>query len=55
VRFTGHNAHRARAIYCSNQSDLAKDAILKKFWEDLANEWLALDNKSSEEKDQPEH
>jgi hypothetical protein len=37
------NAYRVRAAHCSHQAYLAEDAILKKFWDDLADDWLALD------------
>jgi hypothetical protein len=55
MHFTGRNIHRARANYCSNQSDLMKDEILKKFWSDLADEWIALDDKATAERHQLEH
>lgn len=43
MNFSGNNAYRARAAHCSHQSDLTKDAMLKKYWDDLADEWMALD------------
>jgi lipoprotein NlpI len=42
--------YRGRAAYCSQQSELAKDDIFKKYWDDLANDWLALE-KAIMEKD----
>ena len=33
----------ARAGHCAHQAGLAEDEILKKFWDDLADDWLALD------------
>lgn len=38
------NAFRARAEHCSQQSQLTKDFQLKKYWDDLAAEWLVLEN-----------
>jgi hypothetical protein len=43
MKFEETNAYRVRAAHCSHQADLAQDAILKKFWDDLADDWLALD------------
>ena len=43
MKFEETNAYRARAAHCSHQAGLAEDAILKKFWDDLADDWLALD------------
>ena len=43
MKFEETNAYRARAAHCSNQAGLAQDTILKKFWDDLADDWLALD------------
>lgn len=37
-------AFRARAEHCSQKSNLTKDAQLKKFWDDLADDWLALES-----------
>ena len=44
MKFEETNAYRVRAAHCSHQADLAEDAILKKFWDDLADDWLALDS-----------
>lgn len=35
-------AYRAQAAHCSHQSDLNDDTRLKKYWDDLADDWLAL-------------
>ena len=35
---------RERAEHCSQQSQLTKDIQLKKYWDDLAAEWLVLEN-----------
>ncbi len=42
MKFQEINAYRPRAAHCSNQAGLARDTILKKFWDDLANDWMAL-------------
>lgn len=42
MKFDETNAYRARAAHCSHQADLTQDAILRKFWGDLADDWLAL-------------
>ena len=41
MKFPG-GSHSARAKYCVSQSALAKDEKIKKFWEDLANDWMAM-------------
>ena len=38
------NAFRERAEHCSQQSQLTKNIQLKKYWDDLAAEWLVLEN-----------
>ena len=43
MKFEETNACRVRAAHCSQQAGLAEDRILKKFWDDLADDWLALD------------
>ena len=43
MKFEETSAYRAHAAHCSHQADLAQDAIIKKFWDDLADDWLALD------------
>ena len=45
MNFIERDAYRERAEHCSQKSDMAKDEKIKKFWEDLADEWMALDNK----------
>jgi hypothetical protein len=37
------NVYRARVTHCCGQSSLAKDARIKKFWDDLADNWIALE------------
>ena len=38
------NTFRERAEHCSQQSQLTKNVQLKKYWDDLAAEWLVLEN-----------
>jgi len=42
MKFTKDEIHKARADYCVSQAALAKDEEIKGFWDDLANEWLAI-------------
>ena len=42
MKFSEFNAYRARAAHCSHQSDLHDDVRLKKYGDDLADDWLAL-------------
>jgi CheY-like chemotaxis protein len=44
MKFEETSANRADAAYCSQQACLAQDTSLKKFWDDLADDWLALDS-----------
>ena len=44
MNFEETSAYRARAAHCSHQAGLSQDKILKKFWDDLADDWLALDS-----------
>jgi len=44
MKFEETNAYRTRAAHCSHQAGLADDRILKKFWDDLADDWLALNS-----------
>lgn len=44
MKFDETNAYRTRAAHCSHQADLAQDTILKKFWDDLADDWMALNS-----------
>jgi hypothetical protein len=50
MNFIARNAYRARAEHCSQKSDMAKDEKIKKFWEDLADEWMELDNRNDKDK-----
>ena len=43
MKFEETNAYRAHAAHCSHQSGLTPDTMLKKFWDDLADDWMALD------------
>ena len=42
MKFSVSDEYRARAQHCLQQSQLTKDAQLKKYWDDLAAEWLVL-------------
>lgn len=44
MKFGVSDAYRARAEHCSQQSQLAKDAQIKKYWAEIAAEWLVLEN-----------
>lgn len=44
MKFSESNAYRVRAEHCSQQSQLTQNAQLKKYWDDLAAEWLVLEN-----------
>ena len=46
MKFTKDEIHQARAKYCVSQAALAKDEEIKKFWDDLANEWLEIDTRA---------
>ena len=48
MKFNRSNEYHARAAHCSQQSSLTQDAQLKKFWDDLAAEWLVLENAQAE-------
>ena len=37
------NVYRTRVTYCCSQSNLAKDVKFKKFWDDLADNWIELE------------
>ena len=43
MKFEETNAYRTRAAHCAHQAGLAQDTILKKFWDDLADDGLALE------------
>ena len=36
--------YHKRAEHCSQQTHLTKDAHLKKYWDELAAEWLVLED-----------
>ena len=38
------SAYRAHVTHCCSQSSLAKDDRLKKYWDDLADNWISLEN-----------
>lgn len=38
------SAYRAHVTHCCSQSSLAKDHRLKKYWDDLADNWISLEN-----------
>ena len=42
MKFEETNAYRVHAAHCAHQAGLADDRILKKFWDDLADDWMAL-------------
>jgi hypothetical protein len=46
MKFNKDEIHRARADYCVSQAALARDDEIKKFWDDLANEWLEIDKRA---------
>lgn len=41
------HAYLARSALCSLQAGLTKDADLRKLWDDLAIDWIALDSTMS--------
>lgn len=43
MKFTKEEIHQARAKYCVSQAALARDEEIKKFWNDLADDWLDID------------
>lgn len=48
MKFNRSNENHARAAHCSQQARLTQDAQIKKFWDDLAAEWLVLENAQAE-------
>lgn len=44
MKFEEINAYGARAAHCSIQAGMARDTLLKKYWDDLADDWIALDS-----------
>lgn len=49
MKLSKDEINKARADYCVSQAALAKDDEIKKFWDDLANEWLDIHAKSQVE------
>ena len=43
MKFSHDEIHQVRAKYYVSQGALAKDEEIKKFWNDLADEWLDMD------------
>lgn len=43
MTFEETRAYREHAAHCSSRRNLTQDDRLKKFWGDLADDWLALD------------
>ena len=50
MKFEETNAYRARAAHCAHQAGLTEDSILKKFWDDLVDDWLASAEQKSPDK-----
>ena len=46
MKFTKDEIHQARAKYCVSQAALARDEEIKRFWDDLASEWLDIDKRA---------
>ena len=46
MKFNKNEIHQARAKYCVSQAALARDEEIKKFWDDLAKEWLEIDTRA---------
>ena len=44
MRIEEANVYRVRAAHCAHQAGLAQDATLKKYWDNLADDWIALDS-----------
>ncbi len=44
MKFEEINAYGARAAHCSIQAGMARDTLLKKYWDDLADDWITLDS-----------
>jgi S-adenosylmethionine hydrolase len=44
MTFSVSHAFHARAVHCAQKANLAKDVRIKKFWDDLADDWLALES-----------
>lgn len=46
MQYVENNGYQERAVQCSLQAGLTQDATLKKYWIELADDWIALDNTS---------
>lgn len=46
MQYVENNGYQDRAAQCSHQAGLTQDATLKKYWIDLADDWIALDKSS---------
>jgi len=44
MTFEETRAYREHATHCGKQCNLTQDDRLKKFWSDLADDWMALNN-----------
>lgn len=47
MEFEETRAYRAHAAHCINQSKMTKKKSLKRFWDELAVDWLALEQYSA--------
>ena len=47
MKFDETSAYSAHAAHCSHQAGLTQDDKLKKYWADLADDWIALENAMS--------
>jgi len=54
MKFEEINAYGARAAHCSIQAGMARDTLLKKYWDDLADDWIALDSTARAAESAPE-
>jgi hypothetical protein len=48
MKFNETSAYSAHAAHCCSQASLTQDESIKKFWGDMADEWIALANAMSE-------
>ncbi len=44
MKFDENSAFSAHAAHCASKGQLSKDDAIKKFWGDMADEWIALAN-----------
>ncbi len=44
MKFEETRAYREHAAHCKSQCNLTQDERLKKFWSDLADDWVVLAN-----------